>query len=77
MSKWFVGSSKIKKFAPDNIIFDKTHLTFSPPDKTLTSFNASSPENNILPKKLLTYVSSGSFEYFLSHSVTFSSVSNK
>ena len=42
-----------------------------------TFFNASSPENNILPKKLLTYVSSGSFEYCLSQSVIFKSTSNK
>ena len=77
MSKWFVGSSNIRKFAPDSIIFDNTHLTFSPPDSTFTSFSASSPENNILPKKLLTYVSSGSFEYFLSQSVIFSFVSNR
>ena len=54
MSRWLVGSSKIKKFAPDNMILDRTHLTFSPPDKTFASFRASSPENSILPKKLLT-----------------------
>ena len=77
ISKWFVGSSKIKKFAPDNIIFAKTHLTFSPPEITFADFKASSPENNILPKNPLTYVSSGSFEYFLNHSVKLSSVSNK
>ena len=45
MSKWFVGSSNIKKFAPDNINLESTHLTFSPPDNTFTFFNASSPEN--------------------------------
>ena len=54
MSKWFVGSSSIRKLAPDSIIFDNTQRTFSPPDRTFTDFNASSPENNILPKKLLT-----------------------
>ena len=37
--------------------------SFSPPDRTFTFFKASSPEKSILPKKLLTYVSSGSFEY--------------
>ena len=48
-----------------------------PTDKTFTFFNAYYPENNILPKNPLTYVSSGSFEYFLNHSVKFSSTSNK
>ena len=54
ISKWLVGSSNIKKFAPESINFESTHLTFSPPESTSTFFNASSPENNILPKKLLT-----------------------
>ena len=77
ISKWFVGSSNIKKFAPESIILDNTHLTFSPPDSTFTPFNASSPENNILPKKLLTYVSSGSLEYCLNQSVIDKSLWNK
>ena len=77
MSRWFVGSSKLKKLAPESINLARTHLTFSPPDKTLTVFNASSPENSILPKKPLIYVSSGSFEYFLNHSTKVSLLSNK
>ena len=29
---------EIKKLAPESISFDKTHLTFSPPDNTCTFF---------------------------------------
>ena len=52
-SRWLVGSSNIKKLGSSNIILDNIHLTFSPPDNTLASFKASSPENNILPKNPL------------------------
>ena len=57
-SKWFVGSSNIKKFPASNCIFDNIHLAFSPPDKTGTFLNTSSPEKSILPKNPLRIVSS-------------------
>ena len=82
VSVWIKASlderiKRIKKLYEFWIRQNIFNLTFSPPDKTATFFNASSPENNILPKKLLTYVSSGSFEYCLSQSVIFKSTSNK
>ena len=43
----------LNTFALESIILESIHLTFSPPDKTLASFKASSPENNILPKNPL------------------------
>ena len=52
-SRWFVGSSINNTFGFPIIIFDNIHLTFSPPDKTLQDFKASSPPNSILPRKLL------------------------
>ena len=45
--------SYISTFAFESIILANIHLTFSPPDNTLASFNASSPENNILPRNPL------------------------
>src|SRR5699024_5275297 len=56
-SRCAVGSSKISTFALLNIVFDNIQRTFSPPDKTLGFFIASSPENSILHTKLLKNVS--------------------
>ena len=47
------------------------HLTFSPPERTLTSFNASSPEKSILPSHPRIKVASCSFENCLSQSTKF------
>ena len=54
MSRWLVGSSNTNTFAPIIIILEIRHLTFSPPESTLTFLTPSSPANNILPKKPLT-----------------------
>src|SRR5699024_1592021 len=52
--------------------------TFSPPDKTLGFFIASSPENSILPKKLLKNVSvCSSGEYCLNQSTKLFSLPSK
>ena len=50
-SKWLVGSSINKTFPAVNIIRANMQRTFSPPDKTVTGFSASSPENNIRPNQ--------------------------
>ncbi len=49
-SKWLVGVSSIKQLALRSCIRAIIHLIFSPPERTLTFFTTSSPENNILPR---------------------------
>ena len=50
-SKWSVGSSNSNVFFSSSIIFENIARAFSPPDNTVTSFFALSPENNMRPKK--------------------------
>src|SRR5699024_4119216 len=77
-SKWLVGSSKMSTLALESIIFDSMQRTFSPPDSTLAFFKASSPENNILPRKLRKNVSvSSSGEYCLKQSTKGKSLFSK
>ena len=76
ISRWLVGSSNISTLEPIIIILDIRHLTFSPPESTLTFLTPSSPANNIRPRKPLTYVGSGSGEYCVSHSTIVSSLLN-
>ena len=72
-SKWFVGSSKINTFALESINLDNIQRTFSPPERTVTCFITSSPENNIRPKKLRKNVLSCSSTgaYWRNHSKIF------
>src|SRR5699024_2422803 len=77
-SKWLVGSSNRSTFALESIILDNMQRTFSPPDNTFSFFNASSPENSILPKKLRKKVSvSSSGEYCLNQSTNVKSMFSK
>ena len=76
MSRWSVGSSNIRTFAPEIIILDSMQRTLSPPDSTLTFLTPSSPPKSILPKKPRTYVTSFSGEYWVSQSTMVSSLSN-
>ena len=69
-SRWLVGSSNIIKLPPFNIAFAIIQRTFSPPESTLTSFSASSPENNILPSQPRIKLSVwSSLEYCLNQSI--------
>ena len=51
ISKWLVGSSRIRQLAPLIIILERRHLTFSPPERILTFLTPSSPAKSILPRK--------------------------
>ena len=51
MSRWFVGSSRIRQLAPLIIILDSRQRTFSPPERIRTFFTPSSPANSIRPRK--------------------------
>src|SRR5699024_8890566 len=72
------GSSKRSTFAWLNIILESMQRTFSPPDKTLAFFNASSPEKSIRPKNPRKNVSvSSSGAYCLSQSTSVKSTPSK
>ena len=45
-SRWLVGWSRRSTFEPKSIILASIHLTFSPPDKTLTSLKLSGTIND-------------------------------
>ena len=75
MSRWFVGSSKIRQFDSFIIIIDSCTRTRSPPDSTFIFFMPSSPENSMRPRNWRTYVTSFTFENCMSQSVIGSSVS--
>jgi hypothetical protein len=49
MSKWFVGSSSIKKLALLIMVLVKATLAFSPPLNTLMRLSISSPPNKKQP----------------------------
>ena len=77
-SRWFVGSSNINTLALIIIIRLSIQRTFSPPDKTLLVFKASSPLNNIFPKKPrinTSSLSSSVFAYCLNQSTSVRSLS--
>src|SRR5699024_2240711 len=78
-SRWFVGSSIKRTFACDSIILLSIARTFSPPERTLAFFFASSPLNSILPKnprRKVSVCSSGG-AYWRSHSTRLKSTPSK
>src|SRR5438067_8813735 len=52
-SRWFVGSSSTRKFAPEATVTASASLRRSPPESTATAFSCSSqPEKRNLPSRL-------------------------
>ena len=51
ISRWLVGSSRIRMLAPEIIILERRQRTFSPPESTRTRFTPSSPGKSIRPRK--------------------------
>ena len=76
-SRWFVGSSNRRTFAPESIIFISMQRTLSPPERTFAFFVASSPENISLPSQPLTSLSKTRSEYLLTQSISESSQPSK
>ena len=76
-SRWLVGWSSMSTLAPESIIRESMHRTFSPPERTLTGLYTSSPEKSIRPRKPRRYCSWGSLEYWRSHCTRLSSLSWK
>ena len=68
-SRWLVGWSSMRKFAPESIMRESMTRTFSPPESTLTGLYTSSPEKSIRPRKPRMYVSSCSGEYWANHCI--------
>ena len=50
-SRWLVGWSSSSTLAPESIIRESIHRTFSPPERTFTGLYTSSPEKSIRPRK--------------------------
>ena len=50
ISRWLVGSSRIRIFAPEIIILERRQRTFSPPERTRTRLMPSSPGKSIRPR---------------------------
>ena len=50
-SRWLVGWSSSSTLAPESIIRESMHRTFSPPESTFTGLYTSSPEKSIRPRK--------------------------
>ena len=51
ISRWSVGSSKIKTLLPMIIMRERRTRTFSPPERTRIFFTPSSPAKSIRPRK--------------------------
>ena len=57
MSRWLVGSSSTSVFAPESISLSRESLAFSPPERSFTCLNTSSPVNRNRPSSDLISVS--------------------
>ncbi len=73
-SRWLVGESSTRVLASVIIIRAIMHRIFSPPESTDAFLSTSSPENSILPRNPLRYISELSDEYCDSQSTRLWSV---